>query len=58
MESKTFLFWEMMKPFPLLNKDGFRKKVRILQSDLILFFKERFIPNLDNLHKIKCFKSF
>jgi len=42
-----------MKPFPLLNKDGFRKKVRILQSDLILFFKERFIPNLDNLHKIK-----
>ena len=52
-DNRSPLFWEMMKPFPLLNKDGFRKKVRILQSDLILFIKERFIPNLDNLHKIK-----
>ena len=52
-DNRSPLFWEMMKPFPLLNKDGIRKKVRILQSDLILFFKERFIPNLDNLHKIK-----
>ena len=47
------LFWEMMKPFPLVKTNGYKEKLRIGQSNLILFFKERFIPQLDDLHAIK-----
>ena len=51
--NRSPLFWEMMKPLPLVERNSLKETVRIFQSDLILFFKERFIPNLDDLHAIK-----
>ena len=51
--SRSPLFWEMMKPLPLVKKKSISELSRIFQSDAILFFKERFIPKLDDLHNIR-----
>ena len=51
--NRSPLFWEMMKPLPLVEPNGYKEKIRIRQSDLILYFKERFIPKLDDLHTIR-----
>ena len=53
LKNRSPLFWEMMKPLPLVNRESFSERARILRSDTILFFKERFIPKLDELHAIK-----
>ena len=53
LANRSPLFWEMMKPLPLVEKNSRKEKFRIFESDLILFIKERFIPNLDDLHAIR-----
>ena len=47
------LFWEMMKPLPMVKPNSFNETIRIKQSDLVLYFKEKFIPKLDDLHAIR-----
>ena len=51
--NRSPLFWEMMKPLPLVKKDSISELSRVIRSDAILFFKERFIPKLDDLHRIR-----
>ena len=50
--NRSPLFWEMMKPLPILKKNTFRERARIIRSDLILSLKDKLIPKLDDLHKI------
>ena len=51
--NRSPLFWEMMNPLPLAKPNSIREKYRVLRSDAILYFKEKYIPNLDDLHKIR-----
>ena len=51
-KNRSPLFWEMTKPFPLVHGQNMKKKLRVMQSELLLFFKDKFIPNLDELHTI------
>ena len=51
--NRSPLFWEMMNPLPLARSNSIKEKYRVLRSDAILYFKEKFIPNLDDLHKIR-----
>ena len=51
--NRSPLFWEMMKPLPLCSKNSFSEYTRIKRSDAILFFKDRFVPKLDDLHRIR-----
>ena len=51
--NRSPLFWEMMKPLPLVKPNGYKEKIRIRQSDLVLYLKEIFIPKLDDLHVIR-----
>jgi hypothetical protein len=53
LDNRSPLFWEMMKPLPLVTPGSFSEKSRIFRSDSILFLKERFIPQLDNIHAIR-----
>ena len=50
--NRSPLFWEMMNPLPLAKPNSIREKFRVVRSDAILYFKEKFIPKLDDLHKI------
>lgn len=52
-ENRSPLFWEMMKPLPLVKRNSLNRKLRVFKSDLTLAFKNRIIPNLDDLHAIK-----
>ena len=51
--NRSPLFWEMMKPLPIVKPNSFNEMMRIKRSDLILYFKEKFIPKLDDLHAIR-----
>ncbi len=46
------LFWEMLNPLPLVKNGSYKEKVRIIKSEGILFFKELYIPKLDDIHNI------
>ena len=50
--NRSPLFWEMVKPLPLGTPNVYKEKIRIRQADLVLYFKKRFIPKLDDLHAI------
>ena len=52
-DNRSPLFWEMMKPLPLVTPGSFSEKSRIFRSNSILFIKEKFIPQLDNIHAIR-----
>ena len=52
LDNRSPLFWEMMKPLPLVNPKSFFEKSRIFRSDSILYIKEKFIPQFDNIHAI------
>ena len=51
-DHRSPLFWEMMNPLPLCNPGSFAEKMRIMRSRSILFFKNRFISKLDDVHAI------
>ncbi len=51
--NRSPLFWEMMKPIPLASKDSFSEHAKIMRADSILFLKDRFVPKLDDLHRIR-----
>ena len=51
--NRSPLFWEMMKPIPLASKDSFSERAKIMRADSILFLKDRFVPKLDDLHRIR-----
>jgi len=53
LDNRSPLFWEMMKPLPLVAPGSFSEKSRIFRSNSILFIKEKFIPQLDNIHAIR-----
>ena len=53
LDNRSPLFWEMMKPLPLVNPKSFFEKSRIFRSDSILYIKEKFIPQFDNIHAIR-----
>lgn len=46
------LFWEIMYPLPLEKAGSFKQIKKLLQVKLILFFKNKFTPRLDDLHYI------
>ena len=51
-EHRSPLFWEMMNPLPLCKTGSFAESRRIMRSRSILFFKNRFISKLDDVHAI------
>ena len=51
--NRSPLFWEMMKPIPLASKDSFSEHAKKMRADSILFLKDRFVPKLDDLHRIR-----
>ena len=52
-DHRSPLFWEMMNPLPLCKPRSFAESRRIMRSRSILFFKNRFISKLDDVHAIR-----
>lgn len=44
------LFWEIMYPLPLSKKGSLSQKKKLLLTNLILYFKNKFVAGLDDLH--------
>lgn len=52
-DHRSALFWEIMYPLPLAKAGSFWQMKKLLQAKLVLFFKNRFTPSLDDLHYIQ-----
>ena len=47
---RSSLFWEIMYPLPLSPKRSFARRKKLLKVKLILYFKNKVIPGLNELH--------
>ena len=47
---RSSLFWEIMYPLPLSPKGSFARRKELLKVKLILYFKNKVIPGLNELH--------
>ena len=50
---RSALFWEIMYPFPLSKKGSFSQRRKLFKADVVLYFKNKFTPGLDDLHYIE-----
>jgi len=50
---RSALFWEIMYPLPLSKKGSFSQKKKLFKTNMVLYFKNKFTPRLDDLHDIK-----